>query len=183
MFPTQDQISVVTRASVESSVALSTSLAQKALEGVEKVIHLNVAAVKASMEESSAATRQILEAKDPQEFLSLMGAQARPNFGKAVAYSNHLAGIATSTQAEFTKAAEQQIAEARRRVSDLVEDAAEHAPAGSAGMMAIMKSALDNATAGYEQFTRSTRQAVDAMGANMNAAAGTFSQAAGQSKK
>lgn len=175
MFPIQNQISIVTRAGLESSLALSASLSQKALEGVEKLIHLNVAAAKASMEESKEFTRQMLQAKDPQEFLSVVGAQARPNFGKAVAYGNHVAGIASTTQAEFTKAAEQQIAEASRRVKDLVVDTADGtgAQAGPANMMAMMKSVFDNATAGYEQFTRSSRQAVDAMGANVNAGATT----------
>lgn len=171
-----DQIAMAARASFESNIALYASLTQNALEGVEKLINLNMTAVKASMEESSAATRQMLTAKDPQEFLALASAQARPNFNKALAYSNHLASIASTTQAEFTKAAERQIAEASRKVNDMMADAADRVPAGPGNMMAMVKSALENAAAGYQQLNKTTKQAVETMESNMNAATSTFTQ-------
>lgn len=170
MFPIQDQISVATKANLEANFALYTSLTNKTLESIEKLIKLNLAAVKASMEESSVATKQIFAAKDPQELITLISAQTKPNFDKALAYGSHLAGIASSTQAEFTKAAETQIAEASRKVNELVEEVAKKAPAGSEGMIAIVKSALGNASTGYEQLTKTTKQAVEALEANMNSA-------------
>lgn len=170
MFPIQDQISVATKANLEANFALCTSLTNKTLESIEKLIKLNLAAVKASMEESSVATKQIFAAKDPQELITLISAQTKPNFDKALAYGSHLAGIASSTQAEFTKAAETQIAEASRKVNELVEEVAKKAPAGSEGMIAIVKSALGNASTSYEQLTKTTKQAVEALEANMNSA-------------
>jgi phasin family protein len=182
MFPIQDQISVVTKNSLEANFALYTSLTNKTLESVEKLMNLNLAAVRASMEESAAATRQILTAKDPQEFIALISAQTKPNFDKALAYGSHLATIASSTQAEFTKAAEVQIAQAGRKVSAMVEEAAKKAPAGSEGMMAIVKTALDNASTGYEQLTRTTKQAVEALEANVTTAVSQLSQSVAQAK-
>jgi phasin family protein len=182
MFPIQDQISVVTKNSLEANFALYTSLTNKTLESVEKLMNLNLAAVRASMEESAAATRQILTAKDPQEFIALISAQTKPNFDKALAYGSHLATIASSTQAEFTKAAEAQIAQAGRKVSAMVEEAAKKAPAGSEGMMAIVKTALDNASTGYEQLTRTTKQAVEALEANVTTAVSQLSQSVAQAK-
>ena len=43
-----------------------------------------------------------------------------------------------------------------------------------------MKSAIGNASAGYEQFTKTTKQAAEAMEANLNTAVSQFSQAAEQ---
>ena len=180
MFPIQDQISVATKANLEANFALYSALTNKTLESIEKLVNLNLAAVKASMEESSAAARQLLSAKDPNEFFTLVNAQAKPNLEKVIAYGSHLANIASSAQAEYTKAAEQQIAEAARKVNELVEDAAGKAPAGYENVTAMIKATLGNANTSYEQLTKTTKQAVEAFEANVNAAVNQMSQVAGQ---
>lgn len=173
MFPIQDQFAVATKANVEANLAMYAALTSKTLESLEKLFNLNVAAAKASMEESTAATRQILSAKDPQEFLSLVSAQTKPNFEKAIAYGGHLVNITSNAQAEFGKAAEAQIAEASRKFTELVEQASQNAPAGSENVLAFVKSAFGNMSNGYEQFTRTAKQAFDA---NLNTAANQASQ-------
>ncbi|HJV79324.1 TIGR01841 family phasin [Noviherbaspirillum sp.] len=178
MFNIPEQFSSVAKANLEAQLSLITSLTTKAFESMEKVVDLNLNVAKASLEDSSIAAKQLLSAKDPQEFFSLSAAQAQPTAAKAIAYGRHLAGIATSAQAELTRATEEQIAEAGRKVSALVEDASKNAPAGSENVIAIVKSAIGNANAGYEQFTRSTKQAVEVMEANMNSAVSQFTQAA-----
>jgi phasin family protein len=180
MFPMNEQITNATKANLEAQLSILTALTAKAFESVEKVVDLNLNAAKASLEDSAVAARQLLSAKDPQEFLSLTAAQAQPTAAKAIAYSRHLAGIASTAQAEFTRAAEEQIAETGRKVSALVDDVSRNAPAGSENVIAIMKSAIGNASAGYEQLTKTTKQAVEVMEANLNSAVNQFSQAAEQ---
>ncbi len=177
MFNIPEQFSTVAKTSLEAQLSLLTSLTSKAFESMEKVVDLNLNVAKASLEDSSIAAKQLLTAKDAQEFFSLSAAQAQPTAAKAIAYGRHLAGIATSAQAEFTRAAEEQIAETGRKVTALVEDVSKNAPAGSENVIAIVKSAIGNANAGYEQFTKSTKQAVEVMEANMNSAVNQFSQA------
>lgn len=178
MFTLPEQFSTAAKANLEAQLSLLTSLTSKAFESVEKVVDLNLNVAKASLEDSSIAARQLLTAKDPQEFFSLSAAQAQPTAAKAIAYGRHLAGIATSAQAEFTRAAEEQIAETGRKMSALVEDVSKNAPAGSENVIAIVKSAIGNANAGYEQFSKSTKQAVEVMEANVNSAVSQFTQAA-----
>ncbi len=178
MFSIPEQFSSATKANFETQLALYSSLASKTLESLEKIVALNLTAAKATLEESTATARQLLAAKDPQEFLSLSAAQAQPNAEKAVAYGRHLASITSGTQAEFSKAAETQIAEANRKVISLVEEVSKNAPAGSENAVAILKSAIGNASAGYEQFTKSTKQAVEVIEANLASAVNQFSQAA-----
>jgi phasin family protein len=180
MFPMSEQLSAATKSQIESQIAMFNTLAAKAFESMEKVIELNVNATKASIEESNATVKQLLSAKDPQEFFALSAAQAQPNTEKALAYSRHLASIASSTQAEFTKAAETQIAENNRKVSALVDELAKSAPAGSENAVAAFKAVIGNANAGYEQFSKSTKQAVETIEANMNNATTQFTQAATQ---
>ena len=178
MFPIPEQFSAATKANFDSQLALITTLTNKAFESVEKFVDLNMNAVKASLEESNATTKQLLAAKDPQEFFSLTAAKAQPNAEKAIAYGRHFASIATATQAEFTKAAEAQIADTSRKVIALVDDVSKNAPAGSENAIALLKSAIGNANAGYEQLTKTTKQAVETIEGNMNTAVSQFSAAA-----
>lgn len=178
MFAIPDQFSSVAKANFEAQLSMLTSLTSKAFESMEKMVDLNLNVAKASLEDSSIAAKQLLTAKDPQEFLSLSAAQAQPAAAKAIAYGRHLAGIASSAHSEFTRAAEEQIAETGRKVSSLVDDVSKNAPAGSENVIALMKSAIGNANAGYEQLSKTTKQAVEAMETNMNSAVNQFSQAA-----
>ena len=178
MFAIPEQFSNATKANFESQFALFSSLTNKAFEGVEKFVDLNITAAKASLEESSVATKQLLAAKDPQEFFTLTAAQAQPAAEKAIAYGRHLASIASGTGAEFSKAAETQIAETNRKVISLVDEVSKNAPAGSESAVALFKSALNNANAGYEQFTKSAKAAAETLEANVNAAVNQFASAA-----
>lgn len=178
MFAIPEQFSNATKSNLESQIALLTELTNKTFESIEKIVDLNINAVKSSLEESAAATKQLLAAKDPQEFFTLSTAQAQPSAEKALSYSRHLASIASAAQAEFTKAAEAQIAENSRKVVALVDEVTKNAPAGSESAIAFLKSAIGNASAGYEQLSKTTKQAVDAIETNLTTATNQFVQAA-----
>ncbi|MDP9109538.1 MAG: phasin family protein [Pseudomonadota bacterium] len=178
MFTFQDQFSSATKANFEAQLALIASLTGKAFESVEKLVELNLTAVKSSLEESAVNARQLLSAKDPQEFIALTSAQAKPNAEKVLAYGRHVAGIAQGAQAEFTRAAEAQIAETGRKVTALVDDVSKNAPAGTENVISMMKSAISNANAGYEQLSKTSKQAMQTMEANVSSATAQFSQAA-----
>ena len=183
MFAIPEQFSNATKANFESQFAIFSSLTAKAFEGMEKLVELNLTAAKSSLEESSITTRQLLAAKDPQEFFSLTAAQAQPSAEKAMSYSRQVAAIAAGTQAEFTKAAEAQIAETNRKVITLVDEVTKNAPAGSENVVAAIKASIGNANAGYEQLTKTTKQAVEAMETNVNAAVTQFAQAVPKASK
>jgi phasin family protein len=176
MFAIPEQFSTASKTNLAAQLALFSSLTSKAFEGVEKVIELNLNVAKASLEESNAALKQLLATKEPQEFFSLAAAQAQPNAEKALSYGRHLASIASGVQAEFSKAAEAQIAETSRKTLELVEEVTKNAPAGSENAIALVKSAIGNANAGYEQLTKTTKQAVETLEANLNNAANQFVQ-------
>lgn len=176
MFPINEQLSVAAKANIEAQLSLLSTFTAKAFESVEKVVDLNMNVAKASLEDSAVTAKQLLSAKDPQEFFSLTAGQAQPTAAKAIAYGRHLAGIASAAQVEFSRAAEEQIAESSRKISALVDDVSRNAPAGSENVIAIVKSALGNANASYEQFTKTSKQAAEVLEANLNAAVDQFTQ-------
>ncbi|MDB5745405.1 MAG: hypothetical protein JWP72_253 [Massilia sp.] len=178
MFAIPEQFSNATKTNFETQFALFSSLTAKTFESMEKLVELNIATARAAMENNSNTARQLMSAKAPQEFFQVAAAQAQPAAEKAVAYSRQLAAIATGTGAEFSKAAEGQIVEANRKVIALVDEVSKNAPAGSETFVAAVKTAISNANAGYEQFSKTTKQAVEAIENNVNSAVSQFTQAA-----
>lgn len=172
-----EQFSAAAKANAEAQIALFTQLASKTFEGMEKLVDLNLKAAKSSLEESQATAQRLFAAKDPQEFFSLSSAQAQPALEKSVAYGRHLSGIFSSTQAELTKAAEAQIAEVNRKVVSMIDEASRNAPAGSEQAISLLKSTIGNLNAGYEQFSKSAKQAAEVMEANVTNAVDQMSQA------
>lgn len=176
MFPTPEQFSAATKANAEAQLALLSSFATKTFDSVSKITDLNLAAAKSSLEESKAAAQHLFAAKDPQEWLSLSAAYAQPAAEKAQAYVRHLASIASEMQTEFSKAAESQISESSRKVLELVDELAKNAPPGAENAVALLKSAIGNASAGYEQFSKSAKQAAETLESNLSSAVSQFAQ-------
>lgn len=180
MNPLSEQMSAATRAQIEAQIELLNTLTARTVDSVEKIIALNVNATKSTIDDATSAVQRVLASKDPQEAMAVTGAQTGPAAEKAQEYSRNLADIVSKTQAEFSQAVEAQIAEGRRQISSLVDDLAKAAPPGSENMVSMFKSALDNANAGYDQLTRTTRQATEAIQSNVKNATAQFTQAATQ---
>jgi phasin family protein len=178
MFSYQDQFSAATKNHFQAQLDLINALTTKTFEGVEKIVELNLSAAKATLEESVAAAQQLATIKDPQELVALVSAQAQPTAEKAAAYGRHLASIVSATQAELTKTAEAQVAETSRKVTTLVDEITKNAPAGSENAIALLKSAIGNANASYEQLTKNTKQAVETLEGHISNATKQFTQAA-----
>ncbi|MFZ6771704.1 phasin family protein [Undibacterium sp. SXout7W] len=175
---TPEQFIASTKANLESQFASLTSFNKKAFEGLEQLFALNLNAAKASIEEGTATAKQLLAAKDPQEFFTLTAAQAQPTAEKALAYGRHLASITSATQQEFTKAVEAHIAETNTKVVSLIDEVTKNAPAGSEQAVVALKSVVGNINAGYEQLSKTTKQAVQTLEENLSKATQQFTQAA-----
>jgi phasin family protein len=178
MYTTPEQFISATKSGLEAQFAAITAFNKKAFDGLEQFVSLNVNAAKATFEEGTATAQQLINAKDAQEFINLTSAQAKPNADKALAYSRHLASIATATQQEFTKAVESHIAETNAKVVSLIDEVTKNAPAGSEQAVTALKTVVGNISAGYEQLTKSTKQAVQTLEENLANATKQFTQAA-----
>lgn len=178
MFTTPEQFSAAAKTNFEAQFAALSALTTQAFESVTKIVDLNLNVAKASFEETSATTKQLLAAKDPKEFFTLSAAQAQPSAEKALAYGRTLASIASSTQAEFTKAAEAQLAEGSQKVTEFIDTVSKNAPAGSEQAIAFVKTAIGNANAGYEQLSKTAKQAAETLQANISTASSQFTAAA-----
>lgn len=167
MFTSPEQFASATKSLFEFQLMTFNTLASKAVQGVEQVIALNMTTAKSNVEDTLAAGKAISQAKDPQAALQAAGAQLKPDLAGASAYNQQLTDIIKDIQAEFTSAADAHLAEAKSNLSALIYDVTKNVRPGSENAVAIVKTAIDNAFAGYEQVTKATRQAVQSVEAEI----------------
>jgi phasin family protein len=110
MFSNPQKFNSATQAMLASQVEALQHIGNKAAEGVEKAVALNITAVKASMANSIAVAQQLSTVKDPQAFFSLSAEQARPAAEAATSYGREMTEIAAGMWAEFMNVAEAQFA-------------------------------------------------------------------------
>jgi phasin family protein len=172
-------------ASQKATIDTLFGLTNKAFEGVEKLVELNVTASKAALAEAAGTTQALLSVKDAQELLALQAAMFQPLAEKTAAYSRHLYDIASGTGAEFGKTFEEQAADAQRKFLAVVDNAAKNAPAGSETAVAVLKSAVAAGTNALETVQKAVKQASEVAEANFNAVASQAVNAAksGTAKK
>jgi phasin family protein len=158
-------------------------LTGKAFEGVEKLVELNLQAVRSNITEGQEHAQRLLSAKDVQEVLALNASYAQPAAEKLLSYGRHVYEIASATQAEFARVAEAHYEDQNRKVQSLVDNVVKNAPAGSETAVAVIKSAINAANTTYETVHKATRQAVEMAESNFNAATAAASKAAAQASR
>ena len=164
---TPEQLLAAQKANMETLFGLT----QKAFEGVEKLVELNVQATKAALSESASNVQAVMSVKDAQELLALQASLMQPLAEKAAAYSRQLYEIASGTSAEFAKAAEGQAADAQHKFMAVVDNMAKNAPAGSEAAVAVMKNAVSAATNAMESVQKAVKQASEMAESNFHSLA------------
>jgi phasin family protein len=176
---TPEQIAATNKANVEAMMHFN----HVAFEGIERLLALNLNAVKSAMEESVSNAKAALAAKDVQELIALQTALAQPAMEKAVSYSKSVYEIANQAKTEVTKMVEAQAAEANRNFVALLDKAAKSAPAGSEVAIAAVKSAIAAANSAYDSMSKAGKQFADLAEANVAAATNATVKAADASVK
>jgi phasin family protein len=175
---TAEQMIAANKANVETLFGLTN----KAFEGVEKLVELNLQVAKTALGEVAENTKAAMSVKDAQELVSLQASLLQPSAEKAAAYSRHIYDIFAATNAEVTKAAEAQLADAQKKFMTAVDTAVKNAPAGSENAVSLVKSAIAAANNAYESAHKAAKQAADIAEANFTAVTNTAVKAASTTK-
>ena len=176
---TPEQLLAAQKANMETLFGLT----QKAFEGVEKLVELNVQATKAALNESAQNTQALMSVKDVQELVALQAALLQPLTEKAAAYSRELYEIASGTGSAFALAAEGQGADAQQKFLSVVDNITKNAPAGSEAAVAVMKNAIAAATTAMESVQKAVKQASELAETNFQAMANQAMNAGKPSSK
>jgi phasin family protein len=179
---TAEQVIAANKANIETLFGLTN----KAFEGVEKLVELNLQVTKAAFGEVAETTKAALSVKDAQELFALQAGLLQPAAEKAAAYSRHLYDIAAATNAEVSKVAEETAADAQKKFMAAVDTAVKNAPAGTENAVALVKSAVAAANNAYESVHKAAKQAAEVAEANFTAVTNTAvkaTQSATKSKR
>lgn len=179
---TPEQVVAANKANVETLFGLTN----KAFEGVEKLVELNLQVARTALGEFAEGTKAALSVKDAQELLALQAGMLQPSAEKAVAYGRHVYEIAAATNAEVSRVAEAQMADMQKKFVASVDSAIKNAPAGTENAVSLVKSAIAAANNAYESVHKAAKQAADIAEANIQAVTNTAvkaSQGAAKSRR
>ncbi|MBE7416680.1 MAG: phasin family protein [Ideonella sp.] len=176
---TVEQVVAANRANVETLFGLTN----KAFEGVERLVDLNLQVAKTALGEVAEGAKAALSVKDAQELLALQAGLLQPSAEKAVAYGRHVYDIAATTNSEVARVAETQFADFQKKFLAGVDNAIKNAPAGSESAVSLVKSAIAAANNAYESVQKASKQAVEIADANFQAVTATAVKAAQTSSK
>lgn len=163
MYTIPEQFTTMHRQSLEAM----QEMAMASLAGWEKLAELNLQATKASIKEGVEQGVTLLETRDPKALGETFAEQAQPAGDKINAYAKHVAEIANQTGTELSRIVEKQMSEANRQMFTAVDAMAKSAPAGSEGLMTMMKSAMTAANSTWDQVNKASKQVVEMTEANV----------------
>lgn len=155
-----------------------SALGQTMFNAAEKMANLNIAAVKAALQDATESSHSLLGARDVQEFIALANGAAQPTVEKVVGYTRNAYGIASGAGSELTKIFEAQLSEGNRRIAEFIDFAAKNAPTGAEPAVSFIKSAVATANTAFDTATKTARQATDWAESNLAAAASATLNAA-----
>ncbi|WP_421380813.1 TIGR01841 family phasin (plasmid) [Paraburkholderia sp. DD10] len=144
------------KANVDAFFALNGRI----LEGVEKLVNLNLQILGSSLAATQENARKALDARDPPQWLALQAGAVGPFADRWQAYGREFINIASSTQAGVAQVAQEQYDLHSRRVQTLIGEMARGAPAGCEAAISAWKSAIGATSAWYDSVQKTGRQAL-----------------------
>jgi phasin family protein len=162
-----DQMSELNSAAVLSAARLS----KLSLDSAERLLALQLGFAKNALGDVTRTARAASGTQDVQQLLALRTKAAETAMTQWLEYARSLYEVASDTQAELSKLAEERLGDLQRSVNETVDQAAKSAPAGSDVAVAAMKSSLAAATAAFDSFTKAARHAASFTDAGVKAAA------------
>ncbi|WP_426342528.1 phasin family protein [Pseudoduganella sp. S-14] len=162
MFQNPEQFANATKTLFEFQLETFNTLTNRAMQGVEQAVALNISTAKKALDDQIEAGRKVNASATPQEALDVINARLQPGMAATNAYNQQLGALLSEMSNDFHRAADAHLAEAKSNLSALIYDVTKNVRPGSDNAVEIVKNAIENAFKGYEQVTQATRDAVTA---------------------
>lgn len=157
--------------SVKETQTAMVEMVAKTIECMEKHLDLNLKAARANLADATEASSQLMSVKDVPEFYATVQSISQPALGKATSYTRNVYNINAETAAEFAKMVEVRMAEVNKAMSASINEMSKTAPAGSEGMVAMVKSAFAASNSAFDAINKAAKQVVEMVETNVDAAA------------
>src|SRR5438034_11599429 len=106
MFNTPEHVAEFGRSAVDAAL----QFAKISFDSTERFLNLQLAASKETLADTAKQVKELVEAKDPQEFFNLRNKLAEAGVEKVMSYSRNVYELATQTQAEVSQLVEERVA-------------------------------------------------------------------------
>jgi len=179
----QDQITAKFAEFQGESLNTAFALSTKAQERAQELADINFTATKTVIAEAQDGLEQVLTAKDPQAFTSLVQSDAFAPIGtKLAAHQRAVAKIVREGQVELADVAEAQLEHFQAGIQNWVNTFAANAPAGSDVFVNALKTSVTTSLQGFEQFRAAAKEAAAVAEANAEQAVEAIQGFAKQAK-
>ena len=167
MTPVENPIADVASRGVESAARVT----RISLDSAERAVAVQLEFAKGAIAQAALDARAVAKAKDVQEFFALRARIAEKAIENLMGYSRSLYEVASGTQSEWAKLAEERMTSFQQAVSEGVEMTAKSAPAGGDVAAAAMKSSLAATTAAFDSFSKAAKNVASFTDAGVRAVA------------
>lgn len=156
-------------------------LTGKVFECVGKLAALNMQVARSTMTESQENLTKAPGTTDLQQWFALHAGFTTPFAERSLSYGRQLFDIASTAQAEVAQLAQLQYERYNARMQALIDEAAKSAPAGSEAAIVAWKTALSAGATLRESLHKTSQQAVEMAGSNLEAVTASASKVAKRS--
>ncbi|QNM94936.1 phasin family protein [Chitinimonas koreensis] len=163
---TQVPYSDLTQQQLETAIRV----AHISLAGAERVLRLQFEAAKEALEQSAQSAAKLADATDVQSALAIRTEVAEQSIGSLLGLSRHLYELASQTQAEFAKLAEERTGAYQKSLLNSLESLGNAAPAGSDVASSLFKSTLSASQAAFDSLSKAAKQVTEFADASVKAA-------------
>jgi phasin family protein len=161
----------------QTSLDAASRLSNIALTGAAQLTKLQLDSARAALADTTGNAKALLSVTEPQEFMTLRSHIAEAQIKSAISLMKGMYDIATQTQGEFTRFAEERYADFNKGMVTMLDQAGKSAPGADVAIAGI-KSTLAASTAAIESMTKAAKQVAGMADANFKAAADATSKVA-----
>ena len=170
MSVTPEKIVETGKAKLETNLKTIGTAGSSVFAAAEKLVALNVAATRATIDDSAELIRKLLAAKDPKALAAVQLGAIAPALEKAVTYFGSVAGITAQTQSDLVKLAEAEALVLVHNANATLEGVLKSAPIGADAAVKSLKSAVASVTSVYQTATEVAKQVTESTQAGVKSA-------------
>lgn len=142
----------------QKATEAALKLTQLTIEQGERLMKLQLEAVRGMLDDSMKGAKSLMEARDPQQWSALQQKNMQEMLARMTEYSRSVQDIAGKTQKEISEMLESRAGAMNAQFQGMVEEMAKTAPPGSEPAVAAMKQALAAANSLAETMTKTAQQ-------------------------
>lgn len=151
----------------QKATEAALKLTQLSMAQGERLMKLQLEAVRGMLDDGMKGAKSLMEARDPQQWGALQQKNMQDMLARLTEYSRNVQDLAGKTQKEIGELVESRTGAMNAQFQGMVDEMAKSAPPGSEAAFAAMKQTLaatnamaDTMTKTAQQFTKSAESAI-----------------------